>query len=55
MSVKTFAAGLSIAGVIALGLWYASPGFAEAPQKESHAVDNRELLPLPFETRTMLL
>jgi hypothetical protein len=55
MSVKTFAAGLSIAGVIALGLSYASPGFAEAPQKESHAVDNRELLPLPFETRNMLL
>jgi len=55
MSKKTFAACLSAAGLIALGLSYTSAGFAEEPKNESHTVDNRELLPLPFETRNMLL
>jgi hypothetical protein len=55
MGKKTVAACLSAAGLIALGLSFASPGFAEPPQNKSQAVDNRELLPLPFETRNMLL
>lgn len=55
MSKKTIAACLSAAGLIALGLSFASPGFAEPPQEKSQAVDDRELLPLPFETRNMLL
>jgi hypothetical protein len=55
MGKKTVAACLSAAGLIALGLSYASPGFAETPQKKSPEADNRVLLTIPFEDREDLL
>lgn len=55
MSNKTVAACLSAVGLIALGLSYASPGFAEAPQKTSLEADDRMLLKIPFEDREDIL
>lgn len=54
MSKRTVAACLSAAGLIALGLTYASTGFAETPQKKSPEAD-RVLLKIPFEDREDLL
>jgi cytochrome c556 len=55
MSKKTVVACLSAAVLIVVELSYATPGFAESPQKKSPEVDDRVLLKIPFEDREDLL
>jgi len=55
MGKKIGVACLSAAGLVALGLSYASPGFTQSPQQISPEPDNRVLLTIPFEDREDVL